>query len=153
MSLRNPGRGALFYGLGRSCCKGSIHWRKLKVGSIVTFHWPSYSGFPWVELLLGEKESFLPAREKQCHFLSETQGMALPVGVSVVCWVTCPWAFSLSASWLHFKRHFCLLIFTLLTLEKSSFGNSHRTWEACPSSPHGSVFYLGMRGTLRMRGT
>lgn len=59
----------------------------------------------------------------------------------------------LSFSRLHFKCHFCLLIFTLLTLEKSAFGNSPLMWEACASCPHGSVFYLGMEGTLIMRGT
>lgn len=80
----NPTRGMLFYGLVWSCCKGSIHWRKLKVGSIVTFRWPSYSSLPLVELLLGDEESILPARVKQYHFLSEMQGMALPVGVGVV---------------------------------------------------------------------
>lgn len=57
--LRNKGEELLFYGLGRGCCKQRVHWRKLRVQSVVTFHWPSYGGPPLAELLLGQEESLL----------------------------------------------------------------------------------------------
>lgn len=38
-----------------------VYWRKLKILSIVTFHWLSYGSLPLVVLLLSKEESFLPA--------------------------------------------------------------------------------------------
>ena len=49
----------VFYGLGRGCCQGRVHWRKLKVQSRVTFYWLSYGNLPLPGLLLGRGESFL----------------------------------------------------------------------------------------------
>lgn len=62
-SPEKQSRGTLFYGLERSCCKPRAHWRKLKVQSIVTFHWLSYDLLPLAELFLGKEESFLPLAE------------------------------------------------------------------------------------------
>ena len=36
----------LFYALGRRCCKWRVHWRKLRVWSLVTFYWLSYGSPP-----------------------------------------------------------------------------------------------------------
>lgn len=40
-------RNTLLYGHRRECCKGRIHWRKLKVLSIVTSHWLSLEASRW----------------------------------------------------------------------------------------------------------
>ena len=58
--LKNK-RQMLFYGLG-GACKLSIHWRELKVPSVVTFHWLSYGSLPLAELLLGREEPVLRTR-------------------------------------------------------------------------------------------
>lgn len=53
----------LFYERGRGSCKGGVRWRKLKVGSTVTFHWLSYGRLPQTERALSKEESFLPPAE------------------------------------------------------------------------------------------
>ena len=50
-SPRKERRAMPFYGLGRGCCKGRVRWRKLTVGSMVTFHWLSYGSLPLAEVL------------------------------------------------------------------------------------------------------
>ena len=64
-----------FYGLGRGCSKGRVHWRKLKVQSIVTFHWLRDGGLPLAELLLGKEDFFHPPVQvvEWSHFPSEVQ--------------------------------------------------------------------------------
>lgn len=58
-SLKNKGGECLFMDLEKSCYKGRIHWRKLNVPSIVTFHWLRYGSCPLAELLLDKEELFL----------------------------------------------------------------------------------------------
>lgn len=67
----------LFYGLGRSCA----HWRKLKDGSVVTFRWLGYGSLPLAELLLGQKESFLPPAEATSTIMPCQRS-----GVRPSCW-------------------------------------------------------------------
>lgn len=83
-------RGMVFYVLGRDPCKQRVHWRKLKVQSVVTFHWWSYGRLSLAELFLGKEESFLApaATLKYHHTLWEMQGTPCPVGVSGVCSVS-----------------------------------------------------------------
>ena len=52
----------LFMDLGGVVVK-EVYWRKLKVQSIVTFHWLSCGSLPLAELLLGEEDCFSSAAE------------------------------------------------------------------------------------------
>lgn len=54
-------REMLFYELRRARCKQGVHWRKLKVQSLLSFHWPSHGRLPLAELLLVKEEPFPPA--------------------------------------------------------------------------------------------
>lgn len=105
-------RGILFYRFGRGCCKERVHWRKLKVQIVMTFHWLRHGSLPLAELLPGKKKFFLPIVEVEVVMWLKMQGTSGSVEVSSVCWVTGAWQFSLLASCLHIKWGFCLLILT-----------------------------------------
>lgn len=115
-------------GVGRSCYKRRVHWRKLAVQRVVAFHWQSCDSFSLAGLSLGEEKSFLLLYSKVVTFLllelQKFLSLFLVCNWSISCifpgrysWTTCLtsggfWEY-IGTRWCaqeHYKDDFCSLL-------------------------------------------